>query len=328
MNSLLQPQVIVGFLASLCALGGVFCFALWCIENIGRLKFQGATIEQELLYDRATDFTKLPKLLGGISSKRLFRMTLSSLGIVLLPLIKSWQQRNFFQFRAVLKRLDVQLQSAGMRQYLPAEFLVIFVIFTTVAGGLLMALLALLMGFNILLLVFAFIIGGSAGLFAGRSTFSQAVSERKALIEKRLPFAVEFMLLAMESGLSFRSAMGVYCEQMKNDPLADEFRIVLLDIDHGLGIHASLINLEQRVQLEMLSTFITDIITGLETGQPIKAILEVQADAIRLKRHQEAEETAKKASTKAIFPMLLTVLAILLLLIGPLIISSSEMTLF
>jgi hypothetical protein len=49
--------------------------------------------------------------------------------------------------------------------------------------------------------------------------------------------------------------------------------------------------------------------------------METQADVTRRRRYESAEEIAKKASTKGTFPLFLIVLAILLLLLGPVIVN-------
>ena len=56
---------------------------------------------------------------------------------------------------------------------------------------------------------------------------------------------------------------------------------------------------------------------GLDTGQPVKDVLQTQADATRRHRFQNAEEVAKTAGTRAIFPLFIVVLGILMLVLGP-----------
>ena len=65
-------------------------------------------------------------------------------------------------------------------------------------------------------------------------------------------------------------------------------------------------------------------VVDAETGQPIAALLAVEADAARLRRYQNAEEMAKTAGTRAIFPLFLAVIAIILLLIGPMVLKFAD----
>ena len=158
-----------------------------------------------------------------------------------------------------------------------------------------------------------------------RVLVSAHVNNRISLIEKRLPYAIEFMLLTMEANASFPMALEVYCTQMgEDDPLAEEFRLVQNDINRGLGLQTAFSNLGKRIESDQLSAFVLAITAGLETGQPIAEILMTQADAARLMRYQTAEETAKTAGTRAIFPLFLAVIAIILLLIGPIALKFAE----
>jgi pilus assembly protein TadC len=153
---------------------------------------------------------------------------------------------------------------------------------------------------------------------------NQLIAERVALIEKRLPYATGFMLLALEANASLPMAVGVYCDEMEDDPLASELRIVLSDIEKGLSTQEALSGLDERVRVDLLSSFILAVNTGLATGQPLKDIMQTQAAVTRRKRYESAEEVAKQASTKATFPLVLIVLAVLLLLLGPLMLNFSE----
>ena len=156
---------------------------------------------------------------------------------------------------------------------------------------------------------------------ASRSvTLKSLAKQRQLLIEKRLPFAIEFMLLAMEANAAFTAAMEVYCGQMVGDPLADELRVVLSDIDNGLTVQQALNDLGARVESDSLSAFILAVNTGIDTGQPIKAVFQTQSNATRQRRYQSAEEIAKTASTRAVFPLFVVLIAVLILLLGPLLI--------
>jgi pilus assembly protein TadC len=109
-----------------------------------------------------------------------------------------------------------------------------------------------------------------------------------------------------------------------DDPLAQEFHLVLNDITAGLGVQNAFVNLGKRIESDQLSALILAITSGLETGQPIAALLAVEADAARLRRYQNAEELAKTAGTRAIFPLFLAVIAIIILVIGPMVLKFAE----
>lgn len=190
-----------------------------------------------------------------------------------------------------------------------------------------MALLAIIFGFGPTGAVFGLISGGLAGMMIPQVMLNQLVVERIGLIEKRLPSAIEFMLLTMEANAAFPFAIAVYCEQFKNEPLADELRASLSDLDKGINLPEAFLNMEKRVGSDELSAFVMAIVTGSETGQPIRDVLETQAATVRQRRYESAEVIAKKASTKATFPLFMIVIAILLLLLGPVVVNLSRSTL-
>jgi pilus assembly protein TadC len=299
----------LNLLATACAFGAAFTFVLWFGRRAAIAVIEGRHMLVELGASPNVSIKQSPLLARA-----------ANFGVPFLPFAKSWQDKNRFGAVAMLEKWDQQLIKAGLRSKLaPLQFLA-GAMFSAVFCGALMMLLGLQLGFS---LTGALIVALPAGLLTGfylpSVMLSGLATARVSLIEKRLPFATEFMLLAMEANAAFPMAMEVYCNQMKDDPLADELRIVLMDIEGGLSAQAAMQNLQMRVDSESLSAFILAVTTGLETGQPLKDVLETQADATRQRRYQSAEEIAKTASTRAVFPLFIVVIAVLLLLLGPMI---------
>ena len=224
--------------------------------------------------------------------------------------VRDWHARNY----------DTDLIRGGVRHLItPEQFYA-----ATITGGVFFAIMFGLAGLVLFGPIGGLVFGVPAGFISGffllRVLVNGHIANRIALIEKRLPYAIEFMLLTMEANATFGMALEVYCAQMDDDdPLAQEFRFVLNDISAGLGLQTAFVNLGKRVESDQLSALILAITAGLETGQPIAALLAVEADAARLRRYQNAEEMAKTAGTRAIFPLFLAVIAIILLLIGPMV---------
>lgn len=296
--------------ATACAFFAAFTFVLWLGRRVAVASVEGRRILAEL---------EAPPRLVVAESPLLARAV--NLGVPLLPAARDWQERNRFGMAATLEKWDRLLVKAGLRSRLTPLQLLSGAMFSALFFGSAMLLLALQLGFGA---VGALVLGLPAGLLTGFYLISVLLTglatSRISVIEKRLPFATEFMLLAMEANAAFPAAMQTYCEQMRDDPLAVEFRIVLIDVESGLRTQDALAQLQARVESEAVSAFILAVTTGLETGQPLKEVLETQADATRQRRFQSAEEIAKTASTRAVFPLFVVVIALLLLLLGPMII--------
>lgn len=254
-----------------------------------------------------------------------FELIISSLkyAAMFLALVENLKKNNGFGIKEKLAELEETLIRGGLRSKITSEEYFTSSITFSVVFGLMFSLLAYLFGYSLVGILFLGLPAGAiVGFYVPKFILSSYVSNRISLIEKRLPFAIEFMLLAMEANASFPLAVRVYTEQMKSDPLAEEMQLALNDIDRGLSIQNSLSNLAARINSELVSAFILATNTGLETGQPLKEVLKTQADAIRQQRFQNAEVIAKTASTKATFPLFIALIGVIILLIAPLLIKS------
>jgi tight adherence protein C len=163
------------------------------------------------------------------------------------------------------------------------------------------------------------VFGALAALTPGYLLGQKAVA-RKILVNRQLPFALDLLILSMEAGSSFLESIQTLVTSNPESPLAQEFNHALQAIQHGKTRRAALLEMAERVKSDDLSPVIHGINTGEELGTPIGSVLRVQADGIRLKRTQRAEKLAAEASSKILFPTLLIMVAVLLMLMGPVII--------
>ena len=246
-----------------------------------------------------------------------------------LSLIENFEAGDQFGIRKALSELNRLLSRAGLRSTLSHKQLLSLSFASGALGAVLAISLALTFGFGLLgILVLAIPVGACAGAYFPIFTVKNLAVTRVSLIEKRLPFAIEFLLLAMEANASFLSAVEEYCRQLEDDPLAQELRMLLRDIDHGVRLQDALSQLEKRIESDSLSAFVLAVVTGIETGQPMKEVLKIQADVVRQERYNNAEVIAKTASVRALFPVFIVMLAVFLLLIGPMAIKISRGSLF
>jgi pilus assembly protein TadC len=255
-------------------------------------------------------------------------LMLGPLPTLLLPAIERWNARKVFVVRHYLDTFDAALVRAGWRSEVAAEQFLAGTLIWTVLGGIVPFLVAVLgagswpMG---ILLLFA---GGVAGFLLPQAMLGAAGDTRVRTIDKRLPFAIEFFLLSMEASASFEGAIRVYCDRMRHDPLAEELQTVLRDFEYGASIQEALTSFARRVRSDDVTAFVVGTVTGLDTGLSINEVLTTQADVTRQRRYEAAEQIAKTASTKAIFPLFLSAAAIILLLVGPIVIRMTQGALF
>jgi pilus assembly protein TadC len=313
-----EYELLVRIAAVLLVFGAVVCFVLWAGRQYAYSLSEGRQLVNELHLNPSIKLVAAP-LVGNAAN----------FGVIFLPLARRWEQTNRFGTAGMLEKWELLLIKGGIRSQLaPIQFMSASLLAAALAGCL-MVLLAYELNFGLLWsLIAGFPAGALAGFYLLSVILTNLVTTRVAMIEKRLPFAAEFMLLAMEANAAFPTAMEVYNREMPSDPLAEEFGMALMDISTGLSAREALSNLQLRVGSESLTAFILAVTTAMETGQPIKDVLEIQADATRQRRYQSAEEIAKTAATRAVFPLFIIFIALMILLLGPMAVKVSRGSLF
>ena len=152
--------------------------------------------------------------------------------------------------------------------------------------------------------------------FIQPSSLESRAERRSRAIYKRIPYALDLSILVLETGGTLRQALEEVAA--KTDPLAEEFRIALAEIDSGASQKLAFENMGDRVGLEPLTTILLAINRGQEMGAPMIATLETQAEAFRESRLQQIEKLAVEAPTKMTFPNMMIMFAVLILIVGPL----------
>lgn len=299
--------LLFALLSSLAAFGATSLLIYWLMSQAIRTYAEGQQRIEHYTFDRAS-VTEGGSLLD-LSAK---------LGLAFLPLNERLRDANILGVPQMIANREYQLIRAGMRPHMAAEQFLGVCEVAAVVAGLLVWLLTQAFGMSVIGgLLLGFPVGALIGFSIPVMMLNNAAADRIALIEKRLPFAIEFMLLAMEANAALPQAMAVYRDLMEDDPLAEEFGAVLIDIDRGLSQIEALKAMGDRLDSDAMTAFLLAVTIGLDTGQPVKDVLQTQADATRRHRFQNAEEVAKTAGTRAIFPLFIVVLGILMLVLGP-----------
>jgi tight adherence protein C len=141
--------------------------------------------------------------------------------------------------------------------------------------------------------------------------------ERQAAIGLELADTLDQMTIAVEAGLGFESAMSRAGKNGKG-PLAEELVRTLQDIAVGQPRREAYLALAERTGVPDLRRFIGAVVQADAYGVSIADVLRTQAQEMRLKRRQRAEEKAMQIPVKVIFPLILCILPTLfIVLLGP-----------
>ncbi|KQN95023.1 type II secretion system F family protein [Arthrobacter sp. Leaf69] len=148
--------------------------------------------------------------------------------------------------------------------------------------------------------------------------------KRRQAIKLELPNVLDQMLISVQAGLGFESAMA-RAGQNGQGPLADELIRTLQDIQVGRSRKEAYLAMAQRVDVPDLRSFVRAVVQADTYGIAIAKVLESQAKDMRVKRRQRAEEHAMKMPVKMLFPLIFFILPTLFIVVlGPTVLSIIE----
>ncbi|MCL6538652.1 MAG: type II secretion system F family protein [Acidothermus sp.] len=135
---------------------------------------------------------------------------------------------------------------------------------------------------------------------------------------------IDLLTVCVEAGLGFDGALLKVAER-KEGILPKEFYHLLQEINMGKPRREALKDLAAKLEVEEFSSLAGAIVVADRLGISIGNVLRAQAEAIRRKRRQRAEEKAMKAPVKMLFPLVFFIFpAVFLVLLGPAVLKISK----
>jgi tight adherence protein C len=164
------------------------------------------------------------------------------------------------------------------------------------------------------------LLSAAIGYYAPNIWLARRVAARQREILDSFPDALDLMTVCVEAGLGTESALTRVAEdiQLKSRTLAEELRLVNLELRAGADRERALRNLAIRTGVDEVDGFVTMISQAERFGTSIAASLRVHSDMLRTRRRQRAEETAAKISLKLLFPLIFCIFpSLMVVLMGP-----------
>jgi tight adherence protein C len=167
------------------------------------------------------------------------------------------------------------------------------------------------------------LLGGAAGalgyMLPYLTVFRKAKSRVLAMREA-LPDTLDLIVVCVEAGMGVDAALNRVGNEQNSQKLAigEELLLATQEMQAGARRKDALIRLAERCGVEEIRGLVTFLTQTEELGGSIARSLRIYAETMRDKRSQSAEEAARKAVIKLIFPLVFFILpAIFIILLGP-----------
>jgi len=268
----------------------------------GRERRLSSRLDQ--LSGRGRPAAKTPETVGEMA-----RATLPKLGKVITP-----------DNEVELNRLTARLTRAGlynrqaMHIFLGVKLSLLLLAF---ASGLGLTLSGIAPAFHAMSLSLGLFL---AGMIGPGFWLDHRKKKRQLGLRRAMPDALDVLIICLEGGLSFQSALKRVAEEIRSAHpiLGYEFRIVDREVQLGRSPGEALLHFAQRTDLDEARSLSTVIGQSERFGASLVKSLRNHSETLRVRRRQIAEEQAQKAATKILFPTLFCIFpAIFVILLGP-----------
>ena len=212
----------------------------------------------------------------------------------------------------LLNRLELAGRPGNLT---PEDFAAVRLVAAAIFGAL-GVLIGLLLS-NPLYLVIALVAGVILGYYMPVLWLKQKVDARKAEIQKNLPDALDLLVICVDAGLGFDAALARVTDKYRN-ALSDLLSKALREVSLGRPRLEALDEMGRNSGVEDLHNFIQAVIQSEQFGTGIGKILRIQADEMRRRRRQRAQERGAQATLKMMLPMVGCIFPTLwIVLLGP-----------
>ena len=212
----------------------------------------------------------------------------------------------------LLNRLELAGRPGNLT---PEDFVAVRLVAAAIMGAL-GFLLGLLLA-NPVYLVIALCGGVILGYYLPVLWLRQKVDARRTEIQKGLPDALDLLVICVDAGLGFDAALARVTDKYHN-ALSDLLSKALREVSLGRPRLEALDEMGRNSGVEDLHNFIQAVIQSEQFGTGIGKILRIQADEMRRKRRQRAQERGAQATLKMMLPMVGCIFPTLwIVLLGP-----------
>ncbi len=213
--------------------------------------------------------------------------------------------------------LKWELAQAGFRH---VEARVIFCgirVLSTAALGL--GTLIAVWGYHLQPAELAFAVGTASflGYFGPMLIMQSRQSRRQMEITLSLPDALDLLVICVEAGQGLNAALIKVGREMSftSRALSEDLILVNSEMRAGVSRTQALRNLSLRTGVDDVRSLVAVMIQSDRFGTSVAHALRIHSDSLRTRRRQRAEEKARKAPIKLLFPLVFCIFPELLVVI-------------
>jgi tight adherence protein C len=145
-------------------------------------------------------------------------------------------------------------------------------------------------------------------------------NKRKMEITHALPDALDLTVVCVEAGLALDAALVKVAGEinLSSPELSQELDLVNREVRAGSPRVDALRNLARRTGVQDIQSLVAVLVQTDRLGTSVATALRAQADSLRVRRRQRAEEQAHKTGVKLVFPLVLCIFpGLLVILLAP-----------
>lgn len=162
------------------------------------------------------------------------------------------------------------------------------------------------------------------GFLAPLLLLRRRAKNRQTRFWKQLPDALDLLTTCVEAGLSLDFAFQRVSERM-GGPVGDEINRMLREKALGQTRKEALLGMAERIDLPDVNVFVNSVIQAETLGTSIGQVLRIQSRQLRIRRRQRAEQVARQAAPKMVFPLVFFIMpSLFIVILGPIIINAID----